>query len=204
MLHQNILVVAGGDPISPLVLDRIPQERVTIAVDSGYDHAVALGLDVDLLIGDMDSIEGEVPLTIGVVTYPENKDDTDLALALHTASQLSPTSLTIIGGFGGRFDHLLTNAQILGEFVELDPRWFNEHEECFILSYSALVEAPVGSRLSLVPLWGPATGLTTDGLKWDVTDEVVEPGISRFTSNEVASSPATLSLSEGKLLVILS
>jgi thiamine pyrophosphokinase len=175
-----------------------------IAVDSGYDHAIRLGLDVDLLVGDMDSIQGEVPISVGVVTYPTNKDDTDLALALHTAAQLSPTSLPIIGGFGGRLDHLFTNAQILGEFTDLDPRWFDEDQECFVLTYSALVEAPVGSRLSLVPLWGPAAGLTTDGLKWDLHDDTVVPGISRFTSNEIASSPATLSLGEGKLLVILS
>ena len=61
MLHQNIVVVAGGAPISPLVLNRIPKDRVVIAVDSGYDHAVGLGLDVDLLIGDMDSIQSDVP-----------------------------------------------------------------------------------------------------------------------------------------------
>ncbi len=204
MMHQNVVVVVGGEPIPPSVLNRIPDTRVVIAADSGYDHAVALGLEVDLLVGDMDSIESQVPRSVGVVTYPENKDETDFALALHTATQLSPTSLTIIGGFGGRLDHLLTNAAVLGEFAEWDPRWFNEDTECFILTYTALVEAPVGSRLSLAPLWGPASGLTTTGLKWNVKDVGVTPGTSRFVSNEIADTPATLSLTTGKLLVILS
>lgn len=204
MMHQNVVVVVGGEAISPKVLDRIPDSRVVIAADSGYDHAVTLGLEVDLLVGDMDSIESPVPASVGVVTYPENKDETDLALALHTATELSPTSLTVIGGFGGSLDHLLTNAATLGEFSEWDPRWFNDQTECFILTFTALVEAPVGSRLSLAPLWGVANGLTTTGLKWNVTDTDVVPGTSRFVSNEISETPASLSLNSGKLLVILS
>ena len=204
MMHQNVVVVVGGEAISPAVLDRIPDSRVVIAADSGYDHALALGLEVDLLVGDMDSIESSVPTSVGVITFSKNKDETDLELALHTATQLSPTSLTVIGGFGGRLDHLLTNAAVLGEFAEWDPRWYDDETECFILTYSALVEAPVGSLISLIPLWGPASGLTTSGLKWDVEDTDVIPGTSRFVSNEVAESPATLSLNAGMLLVILS
>ena len=203
-MHQNIVVVVGGEAISPAVLDRIPDLRVVIAADSGYDHAMALGLEVDLLVGDMDSIESSVPASVGVVTYPENKDETDLALALHTATQLSPTSLTVIGGFGGRLDHLLTNAAVLGQFAEWDPRWYDDETECFILTHTALVEAPVGSLISLIPLWGPAIGLTTTGLKWDVEDADVVPGTSRFVSNEIAEAPASLSLNAGMLLVILS
>ena len=57
-----------------------------IAADSGMDHALALGVEVDLLVGDLDSVLPEsIPLAKRVERHPWDKDVTDLELALLAA-----------------------------------------------------------------------------------------------------------------------
>ena len=52
---ETVVVVAGGDPVDPrhLRAPTLAAARV-IAADSGIDQALALGLPVDLAIGDFD------------------------------------------------------------------------------------------------------------------------------------------------------
>ena len=56
---STAIVVIGGDPPHPGVVAHLPSRRIVIAADSGLDHAQALGLQVDLVIGDLDSVSPE-------------------------------------------------------------------------------------------------------------------------------------------------
>jgi thiamine pyrophosphokinase len=56
--------------------------------------------------------------------------------------------------------------------------------------------------LSLLALGGPATGLTTTGVRWPLTDDTLEPGSTRGVSNEILSSPVRVRLGGGSLLAV--
>ena len=56
--------------------------------------------------------------------------------------------------------------------------------------------------LSLLALGGPATGLTTTGVLWPLSDDMLEPGSTRGISNEIVASPVRVRLESGSLLVI--
>src|SRR5882757_8624716 len=56
---STAIVVTGGDPPHPTVRDRLPTGATVIAADSGLDHAIALGLRVDRVVGDLDSVSPE-------------------------------------------------------------------------------------------------------------------------------------------------
>ena len=56
LVHQQHVVVIGGSPPHPGVVERLDRDRFVIAADSGLDHARALGLAVDLVVGDFDSV----------------------------------------------------------------------------------------------------------------------------------------------------
>ena len=66
-----------------------------VCADAGARHARRLGLMPDLVVGDLDSIEADdrdwlVQNGVQVITYPHDKDQTDLELALQHALPENP------------------------------------------------------------------------------------------------------------------
>src|SRR4051794_1838295 len=112
------VVITGGDPPDPDVRRRVPVHRYVIAPGSGVDHAPALGLSVDRAVGDFDSVTPGARAAAeaaGAVVeqHPAAKDATDLELALEAAIGTGTDRIVVVGGVGGRLDHLLATALLL-------------------------------------------------------------------------------------------
>src|SRR5688572_27553768 len=85
-----VVVITGGDRVERDHLPTLPEGTRVVAADSGVDHALALGLDVDLVVGDFDSaspqaLERAAAEGATVERHPAAKDATDLELALDAA-----------------------------------------------------------------------------------------------------------------------
>ncbi len=52
----TVVIFAGGDPVPGDVIEDLPGPALVIAADSGLELALDLGLKVDLVIGDLDSV----------------------------------------------------------------------------------------------------------------------------------------------------
>ncbi len=81
------VLIAGGDGVDRAVLRRLASAGTVVAVDSGFDTAWSAGIDVDILIGDLDSVSAEGLAAaeadgVSVERHPVDKDRTDLDLAL--------------------------------------------------------------------------------------------------------------------------
>lgn len=203
----TILLLTGGDPPHPDLV--LPTADVVVAADSGADRAAALGLDVDVLVGDLDSVS---PATVAaveeaggrVVRHPRDKDATDVELALDVAVELAPKRIIAVGGHGGRLDHALATlaalaaAAVPGRRVEawMGPAFVQ------LTADDVSVEARVGELVSLVPVGGPADGVTTSALRWPLAGAHLPYGSTRGVSNEAVGTPATVSLTSGVIAVV--
>jgi thiamine pyrophosphokinase len=49
---------------------------------------------------------------------------------------------------------------------------------------------------------GPAVGITTSGLRWNLSCESLNPWASRGVSNEMLSDTAAVTVEEGSLIVV--
>ena len=206
---DTIIVVTGGDPIDPAELGRIPEGALVIAADSGVELAQALGLPIHLAIGDFDSVD-PVALRAAeaagalVERHPVAKDATDLELALDAALVRGPRRVHVIGGHGGRLDHLLANALLLAApayaGVELVAH-MGPARVTVIRTEATLVGGP-GDLVTLLAVHGPARGVVTEGLLYPLARDDLQPGSTRGVSNEMTAAHAVVSLDSGVLLAV--
>ncbi len=205
---RRAIILAGGYMHAAPPAD--PDGAIVIAADSGYDHARALDLVVDVLVGDMDSISArglEHATTHGVIIerHEASKDETDLELALAAARRLGATRVAIHGGEDGRIAHLLGIALGLthAHIDDLDVAWHTRTGVIRVATPSRAVEVAgsLGDILSLIPS-GQVVGVTTEGLRWQLDDDTLEAGSTRGLSNEMTAPRASVSVRSGRLLVV--
>jgi thiamine pyrophosphokinase len=205
---DTILIFAGGDLPDPDLAGDLPSADLIVAADSGYDVALHLGFRVDVLVGDMDSIS-DVPIPDHVIVerHPVDKDQTDLDLALEVATREDPARVVIVAGTGGRFDHELSTSGLLcserwAGIDEID--WVSSRGWAHVLRHRRILHGDVGAMVSLIPIGGAAMGVTTNGLKWELSGDDLEPGSTRGVSNVMRAPVADIKLESGCLLVVFS
>ena len=206
---RHVVVVTGGDPIDPGVVGSVEPSAYVIAADSGLDQAWALGLAVDLAVGDFDSVS---PASLAraaaegcrIERHPAAKDHTDLELALVAARDRGMTDVTVVGGHGGRLDHFLANALVLASdaFAELSIEALMGPARLNVVRRRATLDGRPGDVVSLLALGRPARTVRTEGLRYPLRGEDLFPGSTRGISNELVEPPATVTLSTGALLAV--
>jgi thiamine pyrophosphokinase len=208
-MRDTALVFAGGDgPAPSAVADLDPDARV-IAADSGLDHALALGIRVHVVVGDLDSVT-ESGLRIAIATgatveqHPIDKDATDLELAMLSARDHGAKRVTVFGGGGGRHDLLLANALVLANdaFADMTVDAVVGTARITVIRERADLRGPPDSLCSLLPVGGTAFGVRTTGLRYPLNDEDLTPGSTRGISNELINPDASVTLRGGVLLAL--
>jgi len=201
---QRVLVITGG-PL-PRAIGRLPEADMVIAADQGADNAIALGLTVDLLVGDLDSVSQETLAACNTVAqHPVDKEATDLELALAAAADTGASVVTIVTSAGGRFDHALANL-----LVAASERWSAlkidlvvDRARVHVVRDKVVLEGRVGEPVSLLAVGGPVSGASTTGLRWPLRGTRLEAGLGRGVSNEFDQPEASVTIGTGVVLVIL-
>jgi thiamine pyrophosphokinase len=210
-LARVVVVIGGGGPpaIGAADLGDLGDDPLVIAADSGYGHARALGLAVDRVVGDMDSVDPDVldaAVAAGtrIERHPEAKDATDLDLALDAAVASRPSRIVVVTGEGDRFDHALAVALSVsapGRAAARAEAWIGP-AHLWVVRSDVLLAGTPGQLLSLLPVHGRVQGVTTRGLLYPLDDEDLEVGSSRGVSNEWAADVATVHVRSGVLLAV--
>lgn len=203
---HTVAVVAGGDAVDASVAARLGAIDYVIAADSGLHAARRLGLDVDLLVGDLDSVDAGLldDAAFVVERHPRAKDQTDVVLALDRARDLGAARVIVVSGGGGRLDHALANLLVLAadDYAHIDIEGHIGSAHVAVVRRHRAMAGAAGAVVSLFAIGGPARGVTTRGLRYPLRDEVLNDRSSRGVSNEFEGGPATITVADGTLLVI--
>ena len=187
-----------------------------VAVDGGYAHLISLGVQPDAALGDFDSL-GYVPTEIPVITYPEVKDDSDLALALDWAMDEGFSRICVFGAFAQRLDHTLAALQVFRRAAKAGLAIYGVSQDAFLSVFVPGVEYYFSAKaqpaelmagdksrrtLSLISLEEQALGVTIEGLKYETSCATITNTQTLGLSNEFTGKPVTISLQSGLLLCI--
>jgi thiamine pyrophosphokinase len=180
-----------------------------VAADSGYERATVAGFAPDLVVGDLDSLSPAARSELaerGVAfePHPSDKDATDLELALDAALRYTPEAITVIGGRTGRFDHAIGEVLLLAhpKYAEVELDAYFDDGLVQVVHRQRELRGAVGDTISLLPMHGNASGVTTQGLLYQLADDVLTSGSTRGVSNAFVSDRATVVVRDGVVLAV--
>jgi thiamine pyrophosphokinase len=205
VIQPDVVVVASGP--GPAV--SVPAGATVVAADGGVERAAALGLDVDVVVGDLDSASATALRAAElagarIVRHPVSKDATDLELALDEAAALGARRMLVVASCEGRLDHLLASLLLLGSerYAGFEVDALVGEALVHVVRGERRLRGNVGELLTLLPLGGAAEGVTTQGLEYALAGETLTPGSSRGVSNVFAGTDARIALEAGVLLAV--
>ena len=211
---RTVVVLSGGPGAVPGAVPRglassVRAPELVVAADGGLHLADVLGLPVDVVVGDMDSVD-PARLAVAedagatVVRHPVDKDATDLELALAVAVAARPDRVVVVGSAAGRLDHLLGVVAVLASGrwspVEVDA-WLGE-AQVHVVRGRRRFDGEPGETVSLLAHGGAAAGVTTSGLRWALNDGVLDPGTALGVSNELVAEAAAVEVATGCVVVV--
>lgn len=212
----RIVIFANGElPDLDTARALLQTDDYLIAADGGANHLIKMGILPEVLIGDLDSVDEDTlfELTsaeVKIKQYSEDKDETDIELALGYAVELHPSAILIVGALGGRLDQTIANLSVLTNpmLPKIDIRLDDGVEQAFFCRASAgkgeqvQVQGRSGDIVSLIPWQAPVESVVTEGLQWPLYGETLYPDKSRGVSNRMLDEAASVSIEKGLLLVV--
>ena len=207
---RAVIFVNGAFNEPQRVRDLLRPDDLIIAVDGGTRYAWEVGAEPQLIVGDLDSLTaGEQKRLrsagVEISSFPARKDQTDLELALHRAVAEGASAVVIVAALGGRLDQMMANLLLLTlpGLHDVDVRVVEGSQEAFLIRAEACIEGQPGDTVSLIPLRGDATGITTEGLEWALEDEPLRFGETRGISNVLKAEQASVRVRRGLLFCVV-
>jgi len=207
---QRIIIFANGELPNPNTARLLLRnDDYIICADGGTRHALALNIQPNLVIGDMDSLEKTQwqnleKSGVSIELFPRDKNETDLELAINRAIKLVPKEIIVVAALGGRIDQTLANLALLSDIrlSTFDVRLDDGLEEIFICRDQVQVQGRSGDIVSLIPWQGAVSNIQTKNLRWPLQKETLYSDKTRGISNEMTDNTASISIGLGLLLVI--
>ena len=205
-MTSTILILTGGGPAPTTPL---PGTDLVIAADSGLGLAEALGVQVDLVVGDLDSVDRsqlDAAVTAGatVEEHPTDKDATDLDLALQAAVDRGGTRIVIAGGGAGRLDHLLGIAMLLTDdrWSDIAIEWHSGWSVTHIVRGDLALDTLPEDIVSVVPVSNEVV-ISIAGTRWSLEAAPLTRGTTHGISNEALGDSIEIKVHQGVVFVVI-
>lgn len=173
--------------------------------DGGANYVDLLSMVPREIWGDMDSVDDDILEGFQkkgtlIKRFSADKDYTDGELILDYVSSKGYDTIYVVGAFGGRIDHSLTNTNLLFKYKKV--KFITEEEEVFSVEGSRKLDYPSGTTISFIPFSDTVEELTLTGFKYPLTDYRLKRGDSICMSN-ILIDKGEVTFKEGKLLCIV-
>ena len=208
---KKALILGGGNIVSFDIFSKyLMGDYDIICVDRGFDYAYEHKLDIRIAIGDFDSIDkkhlGDIDnASFEVLRFNEDKDMTDMQLAIDYCIKLNYDSIYIFGGLGTRMDHSLANMNLLNLYYDNNSKikLIDDTNIIFVSKKDITLKRIEGYNLSIIISEGSPT-ISLYGVKWPLNNYRIIPGESLTISNKIIEDKAHLKIEDGGCFILYS
>lgn len=184
----------------------LKNEKNIYCADGGLKYALDIGVVPLEIWGDLDStdfslVERAKSLGSTVIKFDPRKNFTDGELILSELVKKDFDKIIVLGGLGGRTDHLLTNLNLLFKFDNII--FTDEKEIIFRADSGTIIEGYKDKTISFIPMSDIVEEITLTGFEYPLSKYTVHRGETICTSNIVRSDKAVIEFKSGKLLGVI-
>lgn len=215
MKRNRNLIITGGTISIEFVAQYLKNQEFhsVLVVDSGLVTAHKLGIPINYIVGDFDSVPRELiesyrrdKKSIEIREYNPVKDATDTHIAIDLSLELGADEIVILGATGTRIDHMLANIHLLELPLKknIKASIIDEHNKIYLINQNTIIDKNKlhGPYISIQSFTEKVTGVTLRGFQYPLTDYTMYISDSLGVSNELAEDRADIMLDEGILIVI--
>eukprot|EP00916_Digyalum_oweni_P018394 GHVL01030829.1.p1 GENE.GHVL01030829.1~~GHVL01030829.1.p1 ORF type:complete len:232 (+),score=45.25 GHVL01030829.1:884-1579(+) len=189
-------------PLHNFTENAIKCGRYVICADGGANRLYDFNMNIlpTHVIGDMDSIRDDVKNYMSMhtnVIQDNDQDTTDLTKCILYLNKIreSILPLLIIGGFGGRLDHIFSN--IISLYTTNYIVYMLDNENLLFQLYKGMNNIKINNKCmsiqcGILPILKPVNSVTTTGLVWNVTDQYMSSEKCFSSCNQIIDNEVTV------------
>jgi len=206
--QEPALIIANGESCSNELLGQLLEwSPYVVVLDGAINRVLELGIKIDVLLGDFDSknhsveqIQAQQKIEI-VHTPDQNKTDLQKGIEFLIARNFD--AVNIIWATGRRADHNLSNiTDIVRYKQQINIVLHDDYSKIFQLPKRYQKWYVKDTVLSLMPV-GVVSGVTTQGLNYNLQNDVLTLGYRNSSSNSAAQDGLVMiEHTEGDLLMM--
>lgn len=200
---MRILLSLSGTLPPPGELQQLPYDYV-IAADGSAWQLLERGIMPNLIVGDLDSLhripQAATTFHTSSILHTPDQDSTDFEKALRAGIERGAQEFLIIGMNGGELEHTLNNWSIFLRYsTRTTLKIYDAQRIGQVVRTSLGFPSRPGELISLIPQL--TARLTTRGLVWELSGELLEFGQREGARNQSCSEYVEILVEQGCVLV---
>ena len=203
--NYDAIIFLNGDLPDKQIISRFVSKKF-LAADGTSSRLFLNQIIPDLIIGDLDSISIDLitpDFDKNKIIQDTNQDNTDFEKILIYCIAHDIKRILVLGIHGGEIDHTLNNLSIIKKFKNSLDLWiFDNDKYGFLTDESFKISTTTNELISLIPF--PAARITTDYLKWNLNNEILELGTRDGARNRATKDEVSVVIHDGCLFCFVS
>ncbi len=204
-MTEALIVCNGSPPSASLLHTHWNRVALRVAADGGANALHQQGLIPDVVVGDLDSLQDapRAQLQPEQLIRMEDQNTNDADKAICYCCEQGAAQIHLLGAAGQRMDQFLANLEVMLKYSHhARILLWTEQERCEFIHDSWAETLPLGTTVSLLPVFGGASGIYTHGLAYALRDASLLPGRPPAgVSNHTNAPEVSVRLASGQLLL---
>ncbi|MDR0541508.1 MAG: thiamine diphosphokinase [Dysgonamonadaceae bacterium] len=198
---KTVILADGSFPKQEIPLSFLREAHRVICCDGATEKLLTFGREPDYIVGDLDSISGELKQRFSSILFLNPDQETnDLTKAVRFCIAHDWKEITILGATGKREDHTLGNLSLLADYAKITRvQMLTDYGVFISQSESAVYESYRGQQISIFSLT-PATLFTTQNLIYPLKNRALTSWW-QGTLNEANAESFSIVVNRGEILV---
>lgn len=176
-----------------------------LAADGAGIYLLRNKIEPNFVIGDLDSFsKDEISKSFPQekLIFLPDQETNDFEKTLNFARYQNYQNLIVFGIHGGEYEHSLNNWSVLSKYSDImNIVIYDNNRYGFCISRNFILETKNNELISLIPK-GFAK-ITTQGLKWNLNDEILALGVREGARNIAITNEITINITDGEIFVFL-